>query len=99
MQPDVPPDFFWIVDATGLHQELEIIFVLGERFERIRNSSAGKTFEHFQSITLESGVLPNPKRGVDRERINVRQKISDLVHHVDCRVATWNSHMHVQSEN
>src|SRR4029077_1753647 len=42
MQPNVPPDFLGIVDATGLDQQLAVIFVLGKRFEGVRNSSARK---------------------------------------------------------
>src|SRR5438045_739229 len=66
MKPDVAPDFFWVIDAHRLDQEFAEIFVLGERFVRVRNSGAGKALDHFPAITLEPGVLPGPERRVDR---------------------------------
>src|SRR5439155_22996133 len=99
MKPNVPPDFLWIIDATSFHQELAIIFVLGERFECVRNSRARETLEHFQTITFQSSILSDPKRRVDRERINVREEIAGLIHHVNRCLAIWNSDMDVQSEN
>ena len=62
MEPNVPPNFFRIIDAPGLDEELAEIFVLGERLERIGNSSPRKALKHFQAITLEPGVLPDPER-------------------------------------
>ena len=99
MQPNVPPDFFGVIDAAGLDQQLAVIFVLRKRFERVGNAGARKTLENFQPITFQPGVLPDPKRRVDRERINVRQKIARLIHHVDGRLAIGNADMNVQSEN
>src|SRR5436309_522298 len=99
MKPNVPPDFLGVVDATSLHQELAIIFVLGERFERVRNSSSRETLEHFQTVAFQSSILSDPKRRVDRESVNVRQEIAGLIHHVDRRLAIRNSHVDVQSEN
>ena len=61
MEPDVPPDFLRIIDATGLDQQLAVIFVLGKRFERVGNSGARKTLEHFEPITFQAGVCPTQK--------------------------------------
>src|SRR5438874_106764 len=99
MEPNVPPDFLGIVDATGLDQEFAVILVFRERFERVRNAGARKTLEDFQPVTLQAGILTDPKRRVDRERVNVRQKIASLVHHMNRRFAVRNSNMDVQSEN
>ena len=52
VQPDVPPDFFSVIDATGFHQKLAVILILRERLERIRDAGARKTLEHLQAITL-----------------------------------------------
>src|SRR5438477_254276 len=66
---------------------------------RVSNSGARKTLEHFEPIALQSCVLANPKRRIDRERINVREKIARLIHHVNRRFAIGNTNVHVQSEN
>ena len=50
--------FFGVIDATGFDQQLAVILVFGEGFERIRNAGARKTFEHFQAITFQPRVLP-----------------------------------------
>src|SRR5256714_5031447 len=99
MEPDVPPDFLGVIDATGLDEELAKIFVLGEGLEGIGNSGAWKAFEHLQAITFQAGVLSHPKRRVHRERVDVRQKITRLVHHVDRGFAAWDSDMDMQAED
>ena len=76
MQPNVPPDFFRVIDATGFDQQFAVIFVFGQRFERVRNSGSRKALEHFEAITFQPGVVSHPKRRVDRERVNVRQENS-----------------------
>src|SRR5438067_795590 len=88
-----------MINASGLYQQLAIVFVLGKALECIGNAGAGKTLEHFQSITLQARVLTHPERRVHGERINVGQKIARLVHHVDGDLAIWNTNMNVQSEN
>src|SRR5947207_14265804 len=98
MEPNVPPDFLGIVDATGLDQEFAVILVFRERFERVRNAGARKTLEHFQPVTLQAGILTDPKRRIDRERVNVRQKIAGLIHDVNRRVAVRNSNMAMHTE-
>ncbi len=50
-------------------------------------------------IRFQSRVLPEPKWRIDRKRINVRQEVASLIHHVDCFFAVRNTDMHVQSEN
>ena len=99
MEPDIPPDFFRVIDAAGFDQQFAVILVLGEDLERIGNAGARETLEHFKPITFETGVAPDPERRIDRERINVRQKIARLIHHLNGRVAVGDSDMHMQSEN
>src|SRR6202011_4611965 len=93
MEPNVPPDFLGIVDTTGFHQELAIILIFRERFERVRNASARKTLEYFEAVTLQAGILTDPERRIDRERVNVGQKIASLVHHVNRGLGVGNPNM------
>src|SRR5437868_6240253 len=46
MEPNVPPNLLWIVDATGFDQELAVILIFRERFECVRNAGARKTLKH-----------------------------------------------------
>ena len=62
MQPDVPPDFLRVIDATSFDQQFAVIFVLRKAFERVWNPGAWKAFEHFESITFQARVLANPER-------------------------------------
>src|SRR5205814_8724884 len=57
MKSDVPPDFFRVIDATGLYEQLAVVFVLGQAFERVGNTSARKALENFESITFQARVL------------------------------------------
>src|SRR5439155_11795128 len=99
MEPDVPPDFFRVVDAAGFDQELAVILVLGKALERVGNPGARKTLEHFESITFQARVLANPERRVGRERVNVGEKIARLIHDVNRTLPIRNADMHVQTEN
>ena len=90
---------FWLVDATGLDQQFAVIFVLGKGFERIGNAGAREALEHFEPVTFQSGVAADPKRRIDRERVDVRQKITRLIHDVNGRFAIGNADVHVQSED
>src|SRR4029434_9581464 len=78
MQPDVPPDFLGVVDATGLNQQLAAILIFRERLERMLYAGAGKTFEYFQAITFQPRVLTHPEGGVDGQCVYVRQKVARL---------------------
>src|SRR5207249_803878 len=98
-QPNVPPDFFGVVNAAGLDEQLAVVFVLGKAFERVRNPSARKTLKHFQTITFQACVLADPERRVGRERVNVREKIARLIHDVNGALPIRNADMHVQSED
>src|SRR5437016_13201798 len=99
MEPDVPPNFLGVVDATRFHEQVAVVGVLRKRFERIENANARKTFEYFQPIAFQSGVVSHPEGRVSRERVNVRQEIARLIHDVDGSFAIRNSHMHMQTED
>src|SRR5947207_10868665 len=99
MKSDVPPNFLRVIDATGLDEQLAVVFVLGKAFECVGNPSARKTLEHFESIPFQAGVLANPEWRVGRERVNVREKIARLIHDVNRALAIRNADMHVQSED
>src|SRR5205085_2978131 len=99
MEPDVPPDFFRVIDAAGLDQEFAEILVFRERLEGVWNSGARKALEHFETITFQPRVLADPERGVDRESVDVRQEIARLVHDVDGRFAGRYADVHMQAED
>ena len=99
MEPDVPPNFLGVIDATGFHEQVAVIGVFRKRFERIRNAGAGKTLEHFQPVTFQPGIVPHPERRVNRQRVNVGQEIARLIHNVDGGFAVWNSDVHMQPED
>src|SRR5450432_114412 len=99
MQPNVPPNFLRVIDAVRADEELQVIIVLRKTFERVGNSCARETLEHFQSITFEARVASDPEGRVGRERVNVWQKISRLVHDVNRSLAMRNADMHMQTKN
>ena len=63
------------------------------------DSRSRKPLEHFEPVALQASIVTDPKRRVDRERVNVRQKIARLIHYVDGDIAIWNANVHVQSKN
>jgi hypothetical protein len=85
--------------AAGLDEQFAVIFVLRKALKRVWNSGARKTLEHFQPIAFQSSIVADPERRIDRKRVNVRQKIARLIHHVDGNVAIWNADVNMQSEN
>src|SRR5436309_15640591 len=62
MQPNVPPDFLRVIDAAGFDEQFAVVFILGKALKCVWNPGARKTFEHLQSITLETSVVTDPKR-------------------------------------
>ena len=38
VEPDVPPNLFRVIDAVRAHEQLAVILVFGEAFERIRDA-------------------------------------------------------------
>ena len=99
MRPNVPPDLLRVVDAVGLDQQLDEIFVLAPAGKIIRNIGARKFVEHLAAVGLQPGIHAQPERRIGRERQNVRQKIARVIHHVDRRLAILDSDVHVQAEN
>src|SRR5439155_23477901 len=61
VQPDVPPEFLRVIDAAGPYEQLAVVFVLGKALERVGNSGARKTLEHFYSIACQARVLGRAK--------------------------------------
>src|SRR5437899_6025289 len=97
MESDVPPDFFRVIDAACLYQQLAVILVLGKALERVGNPGSRKTLEYFKSITFQAGVLADPERRVGRERVNVREKIARLIPDVNRTWPIRNADVHVQT--
>ena len=99
MRPNVPPDFLGVVDAVGLDQQLDEIFVLAPAGKVIRNIGARKLVEHFAAIRFQPRVHPQPERGIGRKRQDVRQKIAGVIHQLDRGLAVFNANVHVQPED
>ena len=99
MRTDVPPDFLRVVDAIGLDQQLDEIFVFAPAGEIVRNVGARKFVEHLAAIGFQSGIHPQPERRIGRERQNVRQKIARMIHQLDGGLAIFHADVNVQAEN
>src|SRR4051794_38983452 len=99
MEPNVPPDLLRVIDAVRADEQLAVILVLGEPFERVGNAGPREAFEYFQSIAFEARIAPDPEWRIAGERIDVRQEIARLVHDVDRHFAIRNSDMDVQPED
>ena len=79
-------------------RSFEIIVILRETFERIGNAGARKALEDVVPVSLESGVLAEPERRVNRQGVNVRQKITRLIHELNGFFAIGNSDVHMQTQ-
>ena len=99
MRPHVPPDFFWIVDAVELYQQIHKIFVLAPRLEQLGHARARESPEHRRPEGFQSGVPPHPEWRTCRKRKEVRQKVAHHVHHVDRRLLVRHRHVDVHPEN
>ena len=99
MKPDVPPDFFTIVDAARFHEQGNVFIVFSCRRKEVGDTRARKLVEHFGAVRFESRVAPAPERRVGRERVYVRQKIAHGVHNLDTLVAATDTYVNVQTKN
>src|SRR5258707_15656152 len=61
MRPDVPPDLLCIIDAVGLDQQLNEVFVLAPARKIIRNIRPRKLVKNLASVRLQSGIHPQPE--------------------------------------
>src|ERR1700683_1158418 len=99
MRPDVPPDLLRIIDAVGLDQQLDEVFILAPAGKVIRNVGPGKLVKYLAPVSLQPCIHPQPEGRVSRQREEVRQKIPRMIHHVDRGLAILNPNVHVQPEN
>src|SRR5207249_10898751 len=99
MEPDIPPNFLGVIDATRFHEQVAVVRVLRKRFEGIGNASARQPFENYQPITFQSGVVSHAEWRVIRQRVNERQEIARVIHKMNGSFAIWNSHVHMQAED
>src|ERR1700730_9832297 len=83
MRPDIPPDFFPVVDAVQLDQQIYEILVSTPGFKLLRHAGAREAPEDRRAERFQPGVASHPKRGARRERQQVREEIPHHVHHVD----------------
>src|SRR5947199_10274883 len=98
MEPDIPPNFLGVIDATRFDEQVSVVRVLRKRFEGIGNASARKPFENFQPITFQSGVVSHPEWRVSRQRVSVRQGIARLMREIVGRYAVRTSDKNMQAE-
>ena len=64
MRPDIPPDLLRVIDAVGLDQQLDEIFVFSPAGEVIRNIGARKFVEHLAAVGLQSRIHSQPERRI-----------------------------------
>src|SRR5216110_255247 len=98
MEPDIPPNFLGVIDATRLHEQVAVVSVLRKRFEGIGNTSARKSFEYFQPITFQSGVVSHPEWRVSRQRVYLRHEIAPVIYKRDGTFSLRNALRLVQAE-
>ena len=74
---DVPPDFFGVVDAVGLDEEVDVVFELGVAGEAVGEVGAGEVFEDFCAIAFVAGLHAEPEGGVGGEREDVGEEVAE----------------------
>ena len=99
VRADVPPDLLAVVDAVGLDQQLDVVVVLGEAAEVVRDAGAREAVEDHAAVRLEAGVAALPEGRVGGQREEVRQEVARLVHDVDRRLAVVDADVDVQAED
>src|SRR5438105_9907326 len=99
VKPDVPPNFFGIINTTSLNEKFAVIVVLRKRFKGIRNTGPRETLKNLEPIALEPSIMTNPERRVHRQGVNVGEEVTGLVHNMDGCVPIWYANMNMQSKN
>src|ERR1700733_11802053 len=99
MRPNIPPDFFCVVDGLSLDEEIDLALELRVTGETIVQVGARKFLEDLRAVALVASFHAEPERRVRRKRQDVWQKISQRVHDANRRLAIFDSHMDVQAED
>ena len=99
MRADVPPDFFGVVDAVGLDEEVDVLLELGVAGEAVGEVGAGEVFEDFGAVAFVAGLHAEPEGGVGGEREDVREEVSDGVHDADGGFAVLDTDVDVEAED
>ncbi len=96
---DVPPDFFAVIDAIELDEEVDEIFVRAPGFELFGNAGARKTAEDGGAEGFEARVPAHPEGRTGGKRKKVRKEIADAVHHVDGGLLIGHGDVDVHAED
>src|SRR5262249_48780208 len=99
MRPHVPPNLLAVVDGVGLDEDSDILVKLRRRLKGLGNVRARKALENLCPVAFQSGLPSEPERGVRRERQQVRQKVTRLVHDLERQHAIADADVNVQAEN
>jgi hypothetical protein len=99
MRADVPPDFFGVVDAVGLDEEVDVVFEFGVAGEGVGDVGARKVFKDLGAVALVAGLHAEPEGRVGGERQDVRQKIAHRIHDADRGFAVFDADVDVQAED
>ena len=99
MGPDVPPDFFPVVDAIQFDQKIDEIFVGAPGLELFGNAGAGEAAEDRGAEGFQAGVAAHPERRTGGESQKVWKEIADHVHHVDGGLFIGHGDVNMHSEN
>ena len=99
VRADVPPDFFAVVDAIQLDEEIDEIFVGAPRLELLGNAGAREAAEDRGAEGFQTGIAAHPERGTGGEREKVRKEITDHVHHIDGGLLVGHGDVNVHAEN
>src|ERR1700730_2896655 len=77
MGANVPPDFFGVVDALGLDQQLDEILVFPPAGKIVWNISAREFIKNLAAVRFQPRVNPKQKGEIGGNNQDVGQKIAD----------------------
>ena len=95
----VPPDLLAVIDAAGLHQQLDEALEGLVALEFVGNSGSREALEDLRPHAHESAAAPEPEGRTGRERKQVRKKIPNLILQGDRDFFVFNADVHVQTED
>ena len=99
MRADVPPDFFGVVDAVGLDEQVDVAFELGVAGEAVGKVGAGEVFEDLGAVALVAGLHAEPEGRVGGEREDVGEEVAHRVHDADGGFAVFDADVDVEAED
>ena len=99
MRTKIPPDLPSVVDRRGLDQELDEVLVLIVARELRRDAGTRETAPDDLAVGLQARVSGEPEGAGCRDREQVREEVTGLVHHLDAPLAVGDAHVHMEAED